>query len=90
MPRAIWTGAVSFGLVSLSRYSVTVRQANLPTSEVRLVREADALLLVRRATADVVLSVDESEIENVNLLLRLAQEIDPALVSVPRVGARAA
>lgn len=72
---------VSFGAVSLSRDAVTLHHLNLPAAQVRLVREGPELLLVRRTSGDIIASVNEGDVPNVNLLMRLAAELDPALVN---------
>jgi hypothetical protein len=75
---------VEFGVIKLSKYNVTIRQLNIPVTDARFVREGHSLTLLRRTTAEAVVSVDEGEVQNINILLRCAAELDPHLVGNPR------
>ena len=81
---------VSFGVVNLSRHAINIRNVNLAVPDARLVRGATSLELLRRSTGEVVMSVDEGEVHNINILMRCATELDSQLVGTPRASARAA
>jgi hypothetical protein len=77
---------VQFGVVNLSKYALQLRQVNIATNEARLIREGHSLTVLRRGTGEVVITVEESDVPNINILMRAASEIDAHLVGTPRSG----
>lgn len=75
---------IRFGVVNLAKSGLNVRHVNLAVNEARLVRDGTALTVIKRATGEIAISVDEGDVPNINILMRAASELDPQLVGGPK------
>jgi hypothetical protein len=78
---------VKFGVVQLSKHTLQVRQVSVPVNDARLLKEGSMVTVLRRSSGDQLIAVDESEVPNINILMRAAGEVDPHLVGIARGGA---
>jgi len=73
---------VNFGLVAVSKYTLGIRHISIALNEACIARQAGSVALRRRVSPDALIVVDEGDVQNINVLLRLLSEIDQKAIAV--------